>query len=95
MIKESRSDALAVLDDLTPWQDRPLTKAVREAGIKTDIDLNERNLSKNLDFANKLEIPYVLFVGKKELKSKKVKLRDMNSGKENLITLNQVIKKLQ
>ena len=50
-----------------------------------------RGVSKNLDYANQLGIKYVVFAGKKELSKNKVKLRDMQTGKERLITLKKVI----
>nr|MBA4405320.1 histidine--tRNA ligase [Nanoarchaeum sp.] len=67
---------------------------LRKANISTDLDIIGRGITKNLDYANKLEIPYVLFIGEKELKLNKFKLKDMVSGKEELLTLNQLIKKL-
>ncbi|MFH1589601.1 MAG: histidine--tRNA ligase [archaeon] len=71
-----------------------IAQELRAEGIKTDMDISGRGISKNLNFANSLGIPYVLFVGEKELKQKKVKLRDMKSGKETLLTISGVIKKL-
>src|SRR3989338_4230984 len=62
-----------------------IAQQLRDAGIKTDIDLNEKGPSKNLEYANSLGIPFVLFVGKKELQEGKLKLRDMKSGKEEML----------
>jgi len=42
-----------------------------------------------------LKIPYVVFIGKKELSEKKFKLRDMKTGKEKLLNINQIIKFLK
>jgi len=50
--------------------------------------------SKALQYANSKGINYVLFVGEKELKSKKLKLKDMSSGKESNLGLNGIIKRL-
>ncbi|MBI2654318.1 histidine--tRNA ligase [Candidatus Woesearchaeota archaeon] len=72
-----------------------IAQQLRSAGIKTGIDLMERGPSKNLEYANSLGIPYVIFVGKKELQENKVKLRDMKSGKEEILDLQSVIKKLK
>ncbi len=72
----------------------PILQELRENNIKTDIDLLKRGISKNLDYANKLNIPYVIFLGKQELKQKKVKLRDMKTGKESLLTVKELINKL-
>jgi histidyl-tRNA synthetase len=71
-----------------------IVQQLRDAGINTDADSMERGPSKNLEYANSLGIPYVVFVGKKEMEENKVKLRDMKSGKEEMLNLNEVIKKL-
>ncbi len=72
-----------------------LAAELRRNNINTDIDLMSRGISKNLDFANTLEIPYVIFVGEDEVKKKKFKLRNMKTGKEELLSLIQIIKKLK
>jgi histidyl-tRNA synthetase len=72
-----------------------IAREMREKGIKTEIDLMERSIGKNLAYANSLGIPYVLFVGEKELSEKKVKLRDMKTGKEEMLSVDEVIKKLK
>ena len=72
-----------------------IAQQLRDSGINTDIDLNEKGPSKNLEYANSLGIPYVLFVGKKELQEGKLKLRDMNSGEEDMIELSGIIEKIK
>ncbi len=71
-----------------------LLQKLRSLNINADIDLTKRGISKNLDYANQLFIPYVIFIGEKELKLKKYKLRDMKTGKEYLLNLKDLIKKL-
>ncbi|MBI2136814.1 histidine--tRNA ligase [Candidatus Woesearchaeota archaeon] len=72
-----------------------ILEQLRNAGINADMDLNERGISKNLDYASALNIPFVIFVGEKELAEKKVKLRDMKTGKEELLTVKDVLSKLK
>jgi histidyl-tRNA synthetase len=67
-----------------------LADKLRKDGIRTEIDLLERGISANLNYANSLGIPYVVFLGKKELAEKKVKLRDMRSGKEKMLEVSKV-----
>jgi histidyl-tRNA synthetase len=50
---------------------------------------------KALDFANSLEIPYVVFVGKEEISESKYKLKDMKSGDEKLLSEKQLLSKLK
>jgi len=72
-----------------------IVEQLRNAGINADMDLNERGISKNLDYASALNIPFVLFVGSKELSEKKVKLRDMKTGKEELLKVDEAVSRLQ
>lgn len=65
---------------------------LRKAGIKTDIDLAGRGISKNLDYANSFGIPFVIFIGEEELKKNKIKLRNMETGKEEMLSVEECIK---
>src|SRR3989344_902035 len=68
---------------------------LRKNNINSDIDLLQKGISKSLDYASKLEIPYVIFIGEKEAKINKLKLRSMQTGEEELLSLNELIKKLK
>ena len=48
-----------------------------------------------MNYANKTGSNYVVLVGERELKSKKFVLRDMSSGKEEKLTINQIISKFK
>jgi len=67
-----------------------IASSLRQAGINVDIDLMERGVSKNLDYANSMKIPFVAIIGDQELKENKIKLKDMHSGNEKLVTLEEV-----
>ncbi|UCC91274.1 MAG: histidine--tRNA ligase, partial [Candidatus Aenigmatarchaeota archaeon] len=71
-----------------------IAKTLRKLGVRTEMDLLGRGISNNLSYANSLGIPYVIFVGKKELKSKKLKLRDMKSGKEKMLKTEEIPKNI-
>lgn len=69
-----------------------VAQRLRREGISTDIDLSRKNLSGQLNYANSRKIPWVVFVGERELKEKKVKLRDMSCGEEKLVKLKDLVK---
>ena len=50
---------------------------------------------KALGYANSYKIPFVVFIGKEEVKKKKIKIRNMGSGKEKLISESQIEKFLK
>lgn len=51
-------------------------------------------ISKALDYANKKNIPYAILIGEKELKQKKLKLRNMKTGREKLLNIASIIKEI-
>jgi histidyl-tRNA synthetase len=71
-----------------------ICEELRAGGVRADMDIVGRGLSKNLDYANKMGIPFVLFVGEDELKKKKFKLKDMVSGKEEMVDVKGVVKRV-
>ncbi len=73
----------------------PIVQELRDAGINTEIDLMERGISKNLEYANSLDIPYVVIVGPQELEEGKVKLKDMRLGEEKLVDIKNLISELE
>jgi len=72
-----------------------VAQELRSNGINSEIDLMDKNISKNLDYANKKAIPFVVFIGNDELKRERVKLRNMKSGKEELVTVKELIKRVK
>lgn len=51
--------------------------------------------SKALDYANSKNINYVIFIGREEVKKNKIKLKDMKTGKESLVSVKEIIKKIK
>ena len=83
VIQKSTSEAIKVVDKL------------RKEGIPVDMDITSRAISKNLDYVDKLKIPYALIIGKKEINQHKFTLRNMKSGKEKLISYEDLLRKLK
>ena len=69
-----------------------ITQKIRALGIPAELDLAERKISKNLEYANKRKIPFVAIIGKKELAKGAFKLRNMETGEERLIELSKLEK---
>ncbi|MBU0962288.1 MAG: histidine--tRNA ligase [Nanoarchaeota archaeon] len=70
-----------------------LVNQLRKSKITTTIMFGK--ISKALEYANSYNIEYTIFIGKEEIKKKKFKLRDMKTGKEQFLTLTNLIKKLK
>ncbi len=69
----------------------PIVKKLRE-NLRVDFDLSGRGISKNLEFADKNKIPYCVIIGEKELKSNKLKLKNMDTREEKVLGLEEVIR---
>ena len=72
-----------------------IVKELRVAGVKCDIDLKGKSISKNLDYVNKMGIPYALVVGENELKAAKFSLKNMETGIEDKLDVSGVVEKLK
>jgi histidyl-tRNA synthetase len=70
-----------------------LAEELRKKGIPCMIMYGK--ISKALEFANSYGIENVIFLGSEEVKKKKVKLRNMKSGKEEMIDEKEIEKKLK
>ena len=71
-----------------------ITQYLRDNKIPTDFDVRGRSLSKQLEYANSLEVPYAIIIGPMELEKDSVKLRDMRTGKEEMIKIKEIMDKV-
>ena len=51
-------------------------------------------MKKQMEFANKKHIPYVLFVGETEIQGNCVTVKDMTSGQQETLPISEAIRKL-
>ena len=90
--KKSISDVLIIpmVEDLSV----PINLAtkLRNNGIKTEIYLNNKKLKAKFKYADKLEIPYVIVIGEDEIENNKFKLKDMKTGEEKEIGIEDIDK---
>ncbi|MEI8364166.1 MAG: histidine--tRNA ligase [archaeon] len=89
MVKETTAD-LYIIPIKTEKQAIEITQTLRSQGIKTMVDLLGRAIGKNMDFANKSEIPFVGLLGEDEVKQNKIKIKNMKSGEEVLVDIDKV-----
>lgn len=58
----------------------------------TEIYLEDDKLKKKLNYANKIGVPKVVLIGEDEVLNKQVKIKDMASGQEKVININDIEK---
>lgn len=71
-----------------------VAQKLRSSNIITDIDLKGKKLKKNLSYANNNDINNVIMIGQSEVENNTVTLKDMISGNQDTLTLDEVISKL-
>lgn len=67
-----------------------IAQTLRKQGIKTDVDLIGRKLKKILSHADNLGADYVILVGERDLEEEKITLKDMKSGKQELVEISHI-----
>ena len=72
-----------------------VAKELREDGIKTEVYTEDDKFKKKLSYANKIGVPYVAIIGEEEIKAKKVTLKNMKTGEQEMVGVDGVIKKLK
>lgn len=72
-----------------------VAQKLREFGINTQIDLMGRDIKKQLAYVNSKKIPYALIVGPKEIKERTYTLRNMKTGREERVKLENIKTKIR
>src|SRR3989442_5478385 len=72
-----------------------VVQKLREENVRTEYDLKQRSLQKQLEYANALGAPVAVIVGPRELKEGKVRLRDMKTGKEKDVAQSSVAEEVR
>lgn len=67
---------------------------LRNAGINTEVFLEDKKLKAKFKYADKLHIPYVAVIGEDEIKNKTVTLKNMQTGEQETISAEDVINKI-
>ena len=64
---------------------------LRKKNISTEMYIKCSKLKKQLQFANNRKIPFVVIIGDEENKMKKVTIKEMDSGNQKLVEINELL----
>ena len=70
----------------------PSVAKAREAGIRTEIFPDPTKMKKQMSYANAKQIPFVALAGENEMAAGKLTLKNMETGEQSLITIDEIIK---
>ena len=65
--------------------------ALREAGIRTQLYAEKKKFKAKIGYADKLGIPYVIFLGEDEIAAGTVTCKDMTAGVQQTLPLAELI----
>lgn len=69
----------------------PLVAKAREAGLRTEIYPDAAKMKKQMAYANAKQIPFVALAGENEMAAGKVTLKDMATGEQSLVTVEELV----
>jgi histidyl-tRNA synthetase len=72
----------------------PILKKLRDAGIKAEIYPQSTKLDKQLKYANKKQIPFVVLIGSEEMNSGVFTLKNMQQGTQQKLNIEEIIEQL-
>ncbi|MEJ8802686.1 histidine--tRNA ligase [Pontibacter sp. H249] len=72
----------------------PLLQKLRDAGLASELYPEAAKLKKQMGYADQKNIPYVILVGSEEIATGKLKLRNMQLGEQQDLTIEEIISEL-
>ncbi|MBR3002457.1 MAG: histidine--tRNA ligase [Clostridia bacterium] len=85
------SDALVISMTDEKKEVAEVATKLREKGIKVQINIEEQKLAKKFKYADKLNVPFVIIIGEDEVKNNVVTLKNMTTGEQKTISLEEAI----
>ena len=80
---------LPMTDDLSPAI--ALATTLRAAGIRTQIHGEQKKFKQKLSYADKLAVPYALFLGEDEINAGAASVKDLRTGQQQKLTPEQTV----
>jgi histidyl-tRNA synthetase len=72
-----------------------LLQQVRAAGISAELYPDSTKMKKQMTWADKKEIAWVVLVGKEEMEKNQLTLKNMHSGKQISCTVDEMISRVK
>ena len=70
-------------------------KKLREYGVNAELYPDDAKMKKQMNYANKRYIPFVVIVGEEEMKNNLFALKNMKTGEQNKVDIDSLISKLK
>lgn len=95
--ENQKSIAKVLVVSMTEDIEKPLEIAskLRNEEINTQVYLENKKAKAKFKYADRLQIPYVITIGEDEVQNNVVSLKDMNTGEQKTLTIEEAIKLLK
>lgn len=72
-----------------------VAKQARDQDIKVDVCDLEKTTKQKFKYANRIQVPYVGIIGEEEEQENKISLKNMQTGEQELLTIEEFIRKIK
>ena len=93
--KRSIADLLVISMDDDINEALEVSSKIRNAGISTEVYLENKKPKAKMKYADKIGIPYILIIGEEERKTKIYTLKNMETGEQEKLEIEKIIEKLK
>ena len=94
-IKATRPIIICVFDKNNTKEYVEILNKLRASNISSEIYPGEGKLKKQMEYANKIESPCVIFYGDDEIKRSEVKLRNLKTGEESSVKIENLVNEIK
>jgi len=94
VIESSKTTTASVMvlpmnEDLTYALD--VAKTLRDNGINTELNYAKKSIKVMMNYANRIKVPYVAIIGEDEEKQNKVTVKNMVTGEQSLLSIEETL----
>ena len=68
---------------------------LRHAGIAAEIYPDAAKFDKQMKYANKRGLPYIIIIGEEEMRQHMVSLKDFTTGEQKMLTIHECVEALK
>ena len=89
---QSIADVLVISMDENYSECSKIASVLRENNLNVQTDFENKKIAKKFKYADKLNVKYVAIIGEDEIKNNVITIKNMNSGEQNTVSLEECIK---
>ena len=89
---QSIADVLVISMDSKFEECAQTASVLRKEGIKVQVDFENKKITKKFKYADKLNVKFVIVIGEEEVKNKVITLKNMLTGEQNSLKIEDAIK---